>query len=74
VPTKFAESRIDLLLPSQSDHQTERLFYRLLLGCVSGNSLGFCHQRIIDLDIGAHRRFRCYVYNASIQYTLSSLQ
>jgi Sel1 repeat len=44
------------VLPSQPDHQTKRLFYRLLLGCMSGSFLGFGHQPIIDLDIGAHRR------------------
>jgi hypothetical protein len=42
------------LLPRQSDHQSQRLLDGLLLGRVPGNLLGFSHQRVIDLDIGAH--------------------
>jgi subtilisin family serine protease len=46
----------NLVLPPQPDHQAQRLFYRLPLGGVSGNLLGFGHEGvIIDLDIGAHR-------------------
>jgi hypothetical protein len=42
------------MLPPQSDHQSEGLLYSLFLGCVSGGLLGFSHEDIIDLDIGAH--------------------
>jgi hypothetical protein len=53
-PAISAESRVYRSLPLQVDHQAERLLDRLLLGRLARGLLGFRHQRIIDLDIGAH--------------------
>jgi hypothetical protein len=60
-PAIFAERSPDLLLPSQSNHQTERLLHRLPFGGLSGHFLGFGHQLIVDFDIGTHwcRSVRC---------------
>jgi hypothetical protein len=62
-PGVLAKRCVGLMLPSQFNHQTERVFHRLLLACMSGSLLGFCHQRVVDLDIGAHRRsiFMCII-------------
>jgi hypothetical protein len=54
MPTIFAEGGVDVMLPPQSDHQSERLLHSLLFGCVSRDLLGFSHEDIIDFDIGAH--------------------
>jgi hypothetical protein len=68
-PAVFTESLADPLLPSQPDHQTQRLVHRLLLGCVPGSLLGFRHQCVIDLDGGTHRRF-LHVRDGILRYTL----
>src|ERR1700742_3350052 len=52
-PTVFAEGCADFLLPPQPDHQTKRLFDRLLFGSTPRSFLGVRHQRVVDIDIGA---------------------
>jgi hypothetical protein len=53
-PAKFAESRANIPLSPQLDHQTQRILDGLLFGRLAGGFLSFRHKRVIDLDIGAH--------------------
>jgi hypothetical protein len=58
------------MLPPHSDHQSEGLLHSLFLGCVSRGPLGFSHEDIIDLDIGAHGPYSVdRVYRHIILYT-----
>jgi hypothetical protein len=59
-------------LAAQPDHQTERLFDGLFLGCLAGSFLRLRHQRVIDLNIGAQGGGRSagYVYSRMVAYTL----
>ena len=50
---EFTENRVNISLLPQLDHQTE-CSASWLLGCLSTSFLGFGHQRVIDLDSGAH--------------------
>jgi hypothetical protein len=50
IPTNFATAPRAPVATSLS------ITDRLLLGCVSGDLLGFRHQRVINLDIGPHWR------------------
>jgi hypothetical protein len=68
-PAVFAESLADLLLPSQPDHQTQRLVHRPPLGRLSGSLPGFRHEGVIDLDSGTHRRL-LHLRDRILRYTL----
>jgi hypothetical protein len=52
-PPVFSESCANIVLPSQSDQQTERLLYRLLLR-LPRSLLRFGHESVIDFDRGPH--------------------
>ena len=51
--------------------KSKSLFHRLLLVSVSGSFLGLLHQRVIDLDIGAHGLLHGDVYRLIPLYTLT---